>query len=72
MPVTLSELEARVNQLSNRVNALATSAQVTELKNLLINYKASTDADITDIQGRLDSQESKINDHETRLQALGG
>ena len=70
MPLTLAELEARVNQLSNRVNALATSSEVQELLTLLNTYKTATDASLNDLTSRLDQHDSQLSDHESRLQAL--
>ncbi|TXH15008.1 MAG: hypothetical protein E6R03_08125 [Hyphomicrobiaceae bacterium] len=70
MPLTLAELEARVNQFSNRVNALATSSEVQELLTLLNTYKTATDASLNDLTSRLDQHDSQLADHESRLQAL--
>lgn len=68
--MSLAELEARVNQLSNRINALATSAEIQTLSTLLNTYKTSTDQSILDLQNRVDGQDSRLNDHESRIQAL--
>lgn len=70
MAMSLAELEARVNQLSNRINALATSAEIQTLSTLLNTYKTSTDQSILDLQNRVDGQDSRLNDHESRIQAL--
>jgi hypothetical protein len=68
--MTLAELEAWLNRLQNRITALATSAQVNQLRDAVNSYKSGTDGRLNLIEGRLSSHDAQLGDHELRLQEL--
>lgn len=70
MSLTIDQLTAWLNRIQNRLAQLATSDQVEQLLASVEAYKTGTETRLNTIDGRLDSQDTKIANHEQRLQDL--
>jgi len=68
--LTNAELTTQVNLLNQRMVKLPTAASITTLRTLLDEYKTTTDALLDALTLRVAANEARLNDHETRLQAL--
>lgn len=67
---TISDLEARISQLSTQMAQLATKSQLQDLLAALAAYKNTTDAAVNMLAAKVIALETRLNDIEGRLQAL--
>lgn len=71
MAMTLEEAEVRIAQLEQRMVALATAQQVSNLSSQITSWRSETNAALNTILGRLDALEAGMTDVKGRL-TLGG